>query len=494
MLIKTKNVTINVIDNGISEDGKHHTYTQEFIHIDLPEVNLFKLGHVLDELRKLAQLIDKELTASHSADTLDDIMSNIEIIKKDDGALQIVIIDPTTSSGALIRKCQRRLHGKDEEVEQLGVLATYGPNTASLIITHPKLKGALLPQKNDTAYVINIDNQLQWTWNADGTPVINTVSEAKEIDELLERRKIPANCADTELLEMFASAVASAYICNVRDRITVNYPSFFREMGTKPGDEKNHHTNPMDRIKQLENVGGVLVEQKKIQRVFVWVEIDDTNKTLTFESPYLYSIMDMLKANPAKVSNRIKNDRPMWSILGVSFLGKGNRASAKNKITIQVAEYLTVKLHQHGNRSDATRNPGKTYKDKRRVTCEVSYNDIILNCPRLSEAIEKSPNRTTQILQRSILGPNFNDNKRSKNYHPQTLIEEYLQKYFTVFEYWKDLKIKVAPVSVKTLDNKIVFTHHGYNGDFKNPLNLPSINGQTTTAPADYDATLTTEG
>lgn len=358
-------------------------------------------------------------------------------------------------------------------------LAIYGPNTASLIITHPKLKGALLPQKNDTAYVINIDNQLQWTWNADGTPVINTVSESKEIDDLLERKDIPSDCADTELLEVFAGAVASAYICNYRDRITVNYPSFFRALGTKQGSEKNHHADPMERIKQLENVGGVLVEQKKIQRVFVWVEIDETNKTLTFESPYLYSIMDMLKQHPVSVSTKLVNNRPRWTIYGISFLGRTERYSAKNKITVQVAEYLTVRLHQHGKTSDASHNPGKTYNDPKLVKCEVKYSEIIANCPRLREAIDKAPKRTTQILQRSILGPNFDFNPKTKGYKHVTLIEEYLRKYFIIFDYWKDLKIKVEPVTVKALDNKITFTHHGYRGDFQDPLKLPSINGQT---------------
>lgn len=369
-------------------------------------------------------------------------------------------------------------------------LIVYGPDTASFIITHQKLKGALLPQKNDTAYVIDIDNQLQFTWNKDGTPVIKTVSEERAINDLLERKKIPADCADTELLEVFAGAVASAYICNIGDRITVNYPSFFKSINTKSGEEKNHHTNPMERIKRLENIGGVLVEQKKIQRVFVWVEINEAEKTLTFESPYLYSIMDMLKKEPAKISKRMENNKPTWKIYGVSYLGRTEMASAKDKITIQIAQYLTVRLHQHGKRTEASRNPGKEYKDKRLVKCSITYAEIIDACPRLKEAIEKTPNRATQILQRSIIGPKYEPNKRSKHYYPKTKIEDYLIKYFRVFDYFKDLTLKVDPVTLRNLDNKITFTHHGYNGDAENLLHLPKINGQETPVTLDdMDAT-----
>ena len=367
----------------------------------------------------------------------------------------------------------------------------FGPDTTALIITHPKLKGALLPQKNDNAYIINIDNQLKFTWDADGTPIITTVSEEKEINDLLDRQTIPADCTDTELLEIFASAVASSYICNTGYTITVDYPSFLSAMGTKPGSKKNHHTDPMKRIKRLENVGGVLVSQKKIQRVFVWLDFDDNDKTLIFQSPYLYSIINMLKKEPAKIAAERRNDRPKWTILGLSYLGRTTRASAKNKITVQIAEYLIVRLHERGNKTDAELNPGKTYKDKHGRTLNISYNDIIMNCPRLKEAIENTPKRTTQILQRSILGPKFDFNPKASGYKHETLIEEYLKKYFTVFDFWKDLKISVDPVTVKELNNKITFTHHGYNGDYKNPLRLPTVNG---VAPEELNEETTENG
>lgn len=365
----------------------------------------------------------------------------------------------------------------------------FDANTASLLITHQKLQGALLPQKNDTAYVIDIDNQLHITWNKDGTPVINTVSEEK-INKLLERREIPADCADTELLEAFAGAVASAYICNMRDLITVDYPSFFKALGIKPGEKEHHRAQPMDRIKRLENIGGVLVERRKIQRVFVWIEIDEAEKTLTFKSPYLYSIMDMLKKEPAKISKSMENNRPTWKIYGVSYLGRTEMASAKDKITIQIAQYLITRMHQHGKKSEASRNPGKEYKDKKLVKCTVTYTEIIDACPRLREALKNNPKRGTQILHRSIIGPKYEPNKRAKAYYPHTKIEDYIKKYTRAYDYFKDLKIKVDPVTLRNLDNKITFTHHGYNGDAESFLHLPKIKGRE--APVildDMDAT-----
>lgn len=453
-----RTVLLRQIDEKTGEvlpwDEKHYTWED---HITPPELLLSiweKITEIYEETPKHQTEVPDTITAEERAQVVADDIKNFggEVLKA-------LFVDELTHQPA-------------------DALALFDENVTALVITNEKYYGALRPQKNDTAYVINIDKQLCFSWDKNGEPIITTVDEQTLLDGYMERDEIPADCADTELLEIFAAAVASAYMFNMRDRITVNYPSFFKAMRTKTGKGEHKHYDVMERIKRLENIGGVLVEQKKLQRVFIWVEIDEDNKTLTFESPYLYSIMDLLRKEPAYIAPTRKNDKPASIITGVSLLGNGAIASAKNKITAEITQYIQARIHQHGRTTVSKYAPDKEYKDRKLVKVEITYKEIIENCPRLSEALRKSPHGT-QILQRSILGTKYNDNKRSKTYHPTTLLEEYMRRYTSIFDYWKDFKIsKIQDITVKNLNNKIIFTHHGYNGDFKNPYHLPEIDGK----------------
>lgn len=362
-----------------------------------------------------------------------------------------------------------------EEGTRKTALAIYN-NSALLVVTHRKLRGALLPQKNDTAYIVNLDNQLRFTWDSDGTPHITTEDEDEAYRNLLERKDIPANCADVELLGSLLSAVMASYLKNCGDRITVYYPNFVKELNRREGKKEDHRTDIKQKLRELENTAGVLVEQRKIQRAFILLEVDEKHNTITFESPYLYSICDFLKKDPSYTSPKMKNDQRQ-KITGVSYLVKMDLASAKNKTTAQIVEYLVAKLHQHGNDTEQSRNPGKEFDDKKLRRLSVTYKDIINNSPLLKEAFTKRPNYITQTLKRSIEGPKYETCKTSKlkKYHPTTLVEDYLRKYTKVFEYWKDLKITVEPITAKDLNHKIIFTHHGPRGEFEDFLQLPEI-------------------
>ena len=354
-----------------------------------------------------------------------------------------------------------------EEGTRKTALAIYN-NSALLVVTHRKLRGALLPQKNDTAYIVNLDNQLRFTWDSDGTPHITTEDEDEAYRNLLERKDIPANCADVELLGSLLSAVMASYLKNCGDRITVYYPNFVKELNRREGKKEDHRTDIKQKLRELENTAGVLVEQRKIQRAFILLEVDEKHNTITFESPYLYSICDFLKKEPSYTSPKMKNDQ-QHKITGVSYLVKMDLASARNKTTAQIVEYLVAKLHQHGSDTEQSRNPGKEFDDKKLRKLSVTYKDIINNSPLLKEAFTKRPNYITQTLKRSIEGSKYQISQ------PTALVEDYLREYTKVFDYWKDLKITVEPITAKDLNRKIIFTHHGPRGEFEDFLQLPEI-------------------
>lgn len=350
-------------------------------------------------------------------------------------------------------------------------------NSAQFLPTHKKYSGALLPLKNKVAYIAKYDRQLQYVWDEDGNYQITLSDEQTAYDELIKNKVVPAECADTDLLMTLAAAVEASYRCNCGYIITVYLPNFARAMGVQ--FEKDGKAQKMydlkSKLKDLEDIIGILVEQKKIQFAFKIIELDQEKKELTFASPYLYTIMDLLKNDPITTKEK-KNNQPKFMIYGASHLISSKINKARNKATTQVVYYLVAQLHQHGIKTDAVRKPQQQHDDKKLITKEITYKDIIKNSPILKESLQQSaPKRRSQILNRAIFGDDYNPKLKVPG---QTLIEKYLRDYTDVFKYWKDLNIKVEPVSMKELDNRIILTHHGLSSDFEDTLRIPSVNGQ----------------
>lgn len=371
------------------------------------------------------------------------------------------------------------LFGLTDEKEdgQKGIRLVFDEDTAQLQITHKNYSGALLPLKNKYAYIVDIDKQLQFVWDENGDYKIQTVDDQTAYEELLNKKAIPAKCADTDLLGTLAAAVESAYRSNSGYIITVYLPNFARALGVRieADEDKDAATNNRfdfwDKIKQLENIGGVLVEKKKIQRVFTLLEYNQSENTLTFASPYLYSLMDILKSNPSKVSTQRKNNKPLFLIEGKSYLISSKIITARNKGTSQIVHYVIRRVLDHGIKTDAARTPQKQHKDKRLVSVTITYKEIIKNTPLLRETLQEAePRRRNQILKRAVFGENYNFNSKKSQ---TTLLEEYLHNYTDAYNYWKDLTITAEPVTMKGLDRKITITHRGLNGDFKDKYHIP---------------------
>ena len=351
-------------------------------------------------------------------------------------------------------------------------------DTAQLQVTHKNYSGALSTRKNKYAYLVDIDRQLRLTWDDDGTPHITTADEQQAYNYLLNKKTIPAKCVDTDLLATFGAAVKAAYISNKDDRIIVDLPKLAAALGVrfdKDNSKDGRRFDFWEKIKQLENIGGVLVEQGKILRAFIFREYDQNENTLTFESPYLYSLMDILKNNP-KVSKQKKDNKPLYSFEGVSYLIDAKIITARSKVTSEIVKNLVAGLFQHGIKTVSDFEPHKVFPDPKLIRWEITYKDLIKCTPLLKEYLQESDKkRRSQHYKRIIFGESYNP-KSKKNNVP--LVETYLKQYTEAFNYWVDLKITVEPVSMKDLDNKIILTHHGINGDFQNRLRLPSVEGQ----------------
>ena len=360
---------------------------------------------------------------------------------------------------------------REEAHAVTSVFVTFPEKSSQLLITHKDYQYALLPYKNNKAYIVDFDKQLKFTFDAAGDPTIDlrTPEDFEAYKNTLDKDNIAANIADTDLLATLGAAVQSSYCSNYGDRITVYFPNFARALGVQidGADSKNNHFDIWDKIKQLENIGGVLVEDKSILRAFVMLGYNKEENTLTFASPYLYRLMDILKKNPASVSKIKRDNKPLWEIVGTSFLIDNQIIKARNKITSQLIKNIIAGLYQYGTKTEAARNPGKTYKDKNLVCYKISFRSLIDRTPLLNEALRESkPTGTTRILTRSFLGNNYIKTGKS-------IIEEYMREYTHAFEYWKDLQIEIPTPSLKSLGDQLIISHHGINGDFKNDLYLP---------------------
>ena len=356
-----------------------------------------------------------------------------------------------------------------------GIVVKFGDNPAQFVPTLKGWTGALSPKtsKNQKAYIAKSDSQLRFIFENNGDIRIDVADDVTAFEEIEKSKPIPAKETDTDLLYTLASAVNASYIKSKGYIITVYLPDFARAMSVQfAEDGKNNHYDFKQKLTDLENLIGVLVEEKKIEVAFKILSLDQNERTLTFASPYFYSLMDRFEKERIKSPIK-KNNVPLWNIKGVSYLVSTRINSARSKLTAQIVYYIVSQIHNHGNDPDSKKKPQKTRNDTTLRTIKVKYSDIVKNTPLLKETLkEANSSRRNQILNRAIFGDRYN--KRSSK--PQTtLLEEYLRAYTKIFEYWVGLEISFDSVSMKTLDHCVTITHHGINGDFKDFYQIPTV-------------------
>lgn len=373
------------------------------------------------------------------------------------------------------------------------IIVSFWGNTPQTLITHSDYKYALTTLKNDTAYIIDIGKQLRYTFDKNGDPVLDIQSQEDydAYNALLDRSEIPAEIADTDLLGVLLTAVHSVYEenCgyNYGDRITVNFPNFARALQVQFDKDENPkgHFDIWGKLRQLEDIGGVIVEDKSILRVFAIMEYNIEENTLTFASPYLYRLSGLLKKNPVKV---LRPNTPLWEKEGIAFLIDARIITARNKTAVQLIKNIVAGVVSYGNTSEADRHHGKKYTDKEKVEYSISFETLIDRTPLLYQALQAaSSSNKANILKRSFIGGNYpqkrTDPATKKSYTVNNIIEEYLHEYTQVYEYWNDFKITIPKPSLKALKDRIIITHKGLNGDFKSRLSTPKIEKKGDNTP-----------
>jgi len=362
----------------------------------------------------------------------------------------------------------------EQATENTGNLSRmiYDENTPLLQITHRKYSGALSTKKNSYAYLVPLD-QLPLVQGADGSYRLDPDSETEE-QKKSRKKTIPAKNVDSDLIAALAAAVKSSYVDNKGDEVTVDLTSFAKALKTqfeKESADNKSHFDFWGKVKQLYNIGGYLVKQGEILPVFLFRKYDVNRNELTFASPYLYSILDILKKEPANVSKQKRYNRKLYpDILGESYLIDAKIITARSKVTSEVVKYIIMRLMQHGIVPDAKRYPQNHFESDKVVTLTISYKELVKDVQLLKEYLSESePKRRSRNIRNVIFGSTYDDLKKDS----KPLVETYLRDYTDAFSYWVNLSIKTEPVSMKELDNKITLTHYGKNGNFEPRLHIP---------------------
>ena len=372
-------------------------------------------------------------------------------------------------------------------------------NLPNVVITDKNLQFALTTYRNQHAYVVPIDyEKLNFAYDEKGEVVINTEAQHKALAQAADTEKpkardaMPGNAKiktadiDHPLLRQLFSATMKAYLCRIGDTITVSLPSFAREMGIdtrysnlraqaedtkQAGEIPKHNSNDFfKKLKMIESLHGVW-EGGSFYRVFTLQGYDKENNTLTFSSPWLFKIINELLQTPT--NRRTKKDGSvMWEITGLSYLMKSNIVSARSEPTVEIIATLIAGLQQYGVTPEAKRHSGKKYKDNDLVEYTITFKTLIERIPLIMEKLAPyngDNSNTTTLLQRYFCGSNFKKRlENGKGY----ILQEYINKYTYLPEYYKDFEIDFKPPTANTLSDKITIRHHGINGSFNidNPL------------------------
>lgn len=357
-------------------------------------------------------------------------------------------------------------------------------NLPNALITDERLRYALTTKKNDYAYIVPFDyGQLSFEYNEEGEIVVSSkavydVLEAAKDEEKNKEALVKAAKIDQPLLRQLFSAILKAYLCDYGNSVTVYIPSFAREMGIdvyysnlkaeerntgKKQDIPKHNSSDFfKKLEEFEKFGGVW-EGGGFYRLFIFEGHNPEDNTLTFSSPWFFKIARELHTTPTNTKTKADGSI-MWKIVGLTGLIKPSIVSARSKPTVEILAALLVGVKQRGTTPNAKGRPGRKYADKDLIEYSISFKTLINRIPLIMENLKnsKDSNKTT-LLQRYFCGTNP---KKRKEQGKPYILEEYINQYTFIKDYFVDFKITFNPPTIKTLSEKIIIQHRGINGHF----------------------------
>lgn len=254
----------------------------------------------------------------------------------------------------------------------------------------------------------------------------------------------PITEVDYPLLVQHFTHAFETKIAYDTNTITVYTPQFFKRMGVDP-------SLAMQEIYKFRDLWGILPQQKKILSVFTLIAMDAENSTMTFACPYFMELFEIIPEQnrierKTKAGELIDYKRPAWNELCHT-----NIVREKNEPAVELVYLVTNRLLQRGKTADSKtyKSKGRKHKDDSTITYKISFSSLIEDTVILKDRIAKSKNPTI-IIQRAFKG-----------------FYKILDKCTDVHEYFCDFTINGIVPGKTTLDENLIITFSGINGNYK---------------------------
>lgn len=404
---------------------------------------------------------------------------------------QITELLPETTPGGKraytyeqIRDALNDLLDDEQEARQIAqVFDQYGINTPLFVPTSKQLQYAFSDIPNDNAFIVKGITDAVPTVSIDGQMTIEDFAEGTRKQAQSKRPPEEEN-ADMLLLRFFASVVEEARRSGNTGLITVNLFDFADAMNIDlrrsqtTQEAKERLKSFVDRIEKLKEYGGV-ENRKRYYYVLSIDHIDYENKTITFYSPWTNRLIEKDTEPHAVYAGKGKPKKITAKRQQISNYVKPSIVSARNKVTAEIALYFVLRLAQHGTKADKDQARYKYVElsDPSARTIIMTFEDIEKNVSELWRSVQacEDNGRKKQVIKRAIYGRDF------KKAGDKIALIEYLEKYTTIFEAYKGLRIEMPPIppAYKDMRTIIKIVHYGIDPEYQKTSNLRFLPEET---------------
>lgn len=320
------------------------------------------------------------------------------------------------------------------------------------VISDKKYQGALTTQANKNAYIALMNPDFFKRLDFENGTVMFDKETAGIVKQYSKGKYTDVQDLDFPLLQQLYTAAVKSNIRHDAFTITVSLPQFFREMGIEVS--KGNAPDIMGKLHSFENCVGIMPGTQTVSKLFSIIQLDMKNQTMTFAVPYIMRLFEVLgEKNHIEKKTRqgalIDYQQPYHNTLVHSSIAK-----ERNKTAVELVYLITTGLLQRGYIPDIQtyRKKGAKTQYPERVTYSISFRSLINDAPLLRGRIQsyKDVSNKNNALRRAF----------EKAY-------QLIDKKTDAAEWFVDLHGNRIIPTMATLDDDLIFTHNGRNGDYK---------------------------
>lgn len=339
---------------------------------------------------------------------------------------------------------------KPQRTQRAGNLVSAG--FYQYVISDKKYQGALTTQANKNAYIALMNPDFFKRLDFENGTVMFDKETAGIVKQYSKGKYTDVQDLDFPLLQQLYTAAVKSNIRHDAFTITVSLPQFFREMGIEVS--KGNAPDIMGKLHSFENCVGIMPGTQTVSKLFSIIQLDMKNQTMTFAVPYIMRLFEVLgEKNHIEKKTRkgalIDYQQPYHNTLVHSSIAK-----ERNKTAVELVYLITTGLLQRGYIPDIQtyRKKGAKTQYPERVTYSISFRSLINDAPLLRGRIQsyKDVSNKNNALRRAF----------EKAY-------QLIDKKTDAAEWFVDLHGNRIIPTMATLDDELIFTHNGRNGDYK---------------------------